>query len=276
MQALSALRMSKASTLRSNAPLSDDQIIRVAPSIMAEEKHSSRGDRYGFIPTLSVLNGLRGEGFQPYEVRQTRVRDESKREHTKHMIRMRHPDALKTKDGFGEIILLNSHDGSSSFHLMSGFFRLVCANGMIAGDICEAIKVRHTGNVVDNVIEGSFKVIDGMQDVSDAIETYSSIDLNNEEAKIFAHAALSLRYDEGKAPVEPIQIIQPRRFEDRKPDLWTTFNRVQENLIRGGVPGVSATGRRMRTREVGGVTENVKLNKALWTLADQMAALKTA
>jgi hypothetical protein len=52
------------------------------------------------------------------------------------------------------------------------------------------------------------------------------------------------------------------------------FNRVQENLIKGGVAGRAATGRRTTTRAVGGVTENVKLNKALWTLADSMAALK--
>ena len=45
-------------------------------------------------------------------------------------------------------------------------------------------------------------------------------------------------------------------------------------MIRGGVRGRSATGRRVSTREVGGVSENVKLNKALWTLADSMAALK--
>jgi hypothetical protein len=61
---------------------------------------------------------------------------------------------------------------------------------------------------------------------------------------------------------------------DYKDDLWTTFNRVQENLINGGVRGRSATGRRMSTRAVGGVNENVKLNKALWSLADGLAQLK--
>ena len=49
------------------------------------------------------------------------------------------------------------------------------------------------------------------------------------------------------------------------------FKKINEE---GGVTGRSATGRRMTTRAVGGVTENVKLNKALWTLADTMAALK--
>jgi len=58
------------------------------------------------------------------------------------------------------------------------------------------------------------------------------------------------------------------------PDLWTTFNTVQENLIRGGLRGRTAKGNRTSTRAVKGVSENVRLNKALWTLAEKMAQLK--
>lgn len=64
-----------------------------------------------------------------------------------------------------------------------------------------------------------------------------------------------------------------RRFEDRDPSLWTTFNVVQENLIRGGLKGVGSTGRNMTTRAVASVHENVKLNKALWNLTQKMAEL---
>ena len=56
--------------------------------------------------------------------------------------------------------------------------------------------------------------------------------------------------------------------------LFRSFNRVQENIIKGGVRGRSTTGRRLSTRAVGGVNENVKLNRALWTLADGLAGLK--
>ena len=64
--------------------------------------------------------------------------------------------------------------------------------------------------------------------------------------------------------------------EDSGNDLWTTFNRIQENMIKGGMSGRSKSGRRSTTREVNGVTENVKLNRALWTLADEFAKLKQA
>src|SRR5690606_25723165 len=76
--------------LRSDHPLSDDQIRAVVPSIFAAEAHHSRSRRYSYIPTAAVLAELRREGFQPFMVCQTRVRQEGRREHTKHMLRLRH------------------------------------------------------------------------------------------------------------------------------------------------------------------------------------------
>ncbi len=51
--------------VRSNSPLTDDEIARVAPSIFAVEAHDSRSDRYRYIPTLDVLTALRAEGSNP-------------------------------------------------------------------------------------------------------------------------------------------------------------------------------------------------------------------
>jgi len=99
---------------RSASPLSDDQIRTVSPSIFAIDKHNSRSGRYTYIPSIDVLNGLRHEGFQPFMVCQTRVRDEGKREHTKHMIRLRHAGDIGNTEA-NEIVLLNSHNGSGKF-----------------------------------------------------------------------------------------------------------------------------------------------------------------
>lgn len=266
-------RSSNQSAFRSTSPLSNDQIARYAPSVLAQEAHESRGERYTFIPTIEVLDGLRREGFQPFEVRQTRVRDQSKREHTKHLVRLRHESSITSVEEVPEIILLNSHDGSSSYQLLSGFFRFVCSNGLIAGDVCNDIRVRHSGNVVDDVIEGAVRVLDNVEEIAGRIDTYKSITLAPEEATVFANAALQLRWDD-KAPVQAEQVLRTRRWADNKADLWTTFNRVQENLLKGGLSARTTTGRRTSTRAVGGVNENVKLNRALWSLADGLAQLK--
>lgn len=69
--------------LRSETPLAEDQMRQAAPSIFAEGKHSSRSDRYTYIPTIEVLRGLRNEGFQPFMVAQGASRIEGKAEYTK-------------------------------------------------------------------------------------------------------------------------------------------------------------------------------------------------
>ncbi|WP_141040469.1 DUF932 domain-containing protein, partial [Escherichia coli] len=80
-----------------------------------------------------VLNGLRDNGFHQFMVCQTRVRNLDKREHTKHMIRLRHAGQINGTEA-KEIILLNSHDGSSSYQMLAGVFRFVCHNGLVCGD----------------------------------------------------------------------------------------------------------------------------------------------
>ncbi len=114
---------SRSPSLRSDYPLTDDQIHRVAPSIFADAPHESRSQRYAYIPTAAVLAELRKEGFQPFMVTQTRVRDEGKREHTKHMLRLRHASQINGAEA-NEIVLLNSHDGTSSYQMLAGMFRL--------------------------------------------------------------------------------------------------------------------------------------------------------
>ncbi|HCL2594128.1 TPA: DUF945 domain-containing protein, partial [Pseudomonas aeruginosa C40A] len=249
--------------LRSDYPLSDDQIHRVAPSIFADAPHESRSQRYAYIPTAAVLTELRKEGFQPFMATQTRVRDEGKREHTKHMIRLRHASQINGAEA-NEIVLLNSHDGTSSYQMLAGMFRFVCSNGLVCGDTVADVRVPHKGDVAGHVIEGAYQVLSGFERVKENREAMRAITLDDGEAEVFARAALALKYDDPNkpAPVTESQILMPRRFDDRRPDLWSVFNRTQENLTKGGLHGRSANGRRQRTRPVQGIDSDVRLNRA--------------
>ena len=158
-----ASRFCRGSTVaRADRALSNDEIRAAAPSIFADAAHESRSARYTYIPTIDVLDGLRREGFAPFMACQTRVRSEGKREHTKHMLRLRHAEQITGKEA-NEIILLNSHDGTSSYQMLAGMFRFVCQNGLVCGEISSDIRVRHNGNVVGEVIEGAFKVLDSFE-----------------------------------------------------------------------------------------------------------------
>jgi len=66
----------------------------------------------------------------------------------------------KVGDVFPEVVLLNSPDGTSAYQLMAGTFRLVCLNGMVVADRdFGTIKVPHKGDIVNQVIEGSYTVL---------------------------------------------------------------------------------------------------------------------
>jgi hypothetical protein len=274
-----ATRFSAPTQYLAERPLTDDQIRAVAPSIFATDAHHSRSDRYTFVPTVDVLAGLRREGFQPFMVGQSRTRVADKREFTKHMIRLRHESQINAGEA-NEIILINSHDGTSSYQMLAGMFRFVCMNGLVCGDISSDIRVRHKGNIVDDVIEGAFTVVDNFREVEEKRDTMKAITLNPQEQRVLATAALHTKYEPdertGAFPIQEAQILRPRRWEDDSADLWSTFNRLQENLIKGGIRGRATTGRRTTSREVTGIDQNVKINKALWTLAEGMAQLKAA
>ncbi|AJA17328.1 TPA: DUF932 domain-containing protein [Stenotrophomonas maltophilia] len=267
---------SRSPVLRSDSPLSDEQIHRVAPSIFAEAPHESRSQRYAYIPTATVLTELRKEGFQPFMVTQTRTRHEDRRDYTKHMIRLRHASQINARGEANEIILLNSHDGTSSYQMLAGMFRFVCSNGLVCGDTVADVRVPHKGDVAGQVIEGAYQVLHGFDRALESRESMQAITLDEGEAEVFARAALSLKYDDPDkpAPITESQILMPRRFDDRRPDLWSVFNRTQENLTKGGLHGRSANGRRQQTRPVQGIDSDIRLNRALWLLADGLRQLK--
>jgi hypothetical protein len=278
-------RMGGAGIITMDKPLDNDQLFRLAPSIFAVEKHESRSERYTYIPTIEVVEGLRKEGFFPFAVAQGKSRIEGKAEFTKHLMRFRKLDGI-TRTESNEIVLINSHDGTSSYRMLSGIIRHICSNGMITGDIVEDIRVLHKGNIVDNVVNGAFRIMDEFDLANESMERMKQIPMSVKEQEIFAKASLALKYDkdeieegqwrESSAPILPAQLLAVKRQEDRSSDLWTKFNVVQENLIRGGQHGRSASGRRATTRAVNSIDGNVKLNKALWILADEMARIKAS
>ncbi len=73
---------------------------------------------------------------------QTRVRHDDRRDYTKHMLRLRHASQINGAEA-NEIVLLNSHDGTSSYQMLAGMFRFVCSNGLVCGDTVADVRVPH-------------------------------------------------------------------------------------------------------------------------------------
>ena len=179
----------------------------------------------------------------------------------------------RTKSG-PKSFLLNSHDKSSAYQLHCGLFRLVCLNGMVVSDGTFArISIKHSGFNPDSVIEASFDVLEAVPQIMDKVKLFQDRILTDAERLALATGAATYRWeDPNKAPVNPSMLLNPRRYGDGAKDLWTTLNTVQENIIRGGQRDYSRRrpdGSRMpKSRAIKGIDEDMKLNKALWQMAE--------
>ncbi|MBS3892781.1 DUF932 domain-containing protein [Serratia marcescens] len=264
-----ASRFGRINQIRRDRPLTHEELMQVVPSVFGEDKHASRSEKYTYIPTITLLENLQREGFQPFFACQSRVRDPDRREHTKHMLRLRRAGQINDQQ-VPEIIILNSHGGESSFQLLPGIFRSVCTNSLVCGQSFGEIRVPHRGNVVEKVIEGAYEVLGVFDRVEEERDAMQSLLLPPPAQQAFARAALTYRFGEEHQPVTASQILTPRRYEDRQDDLWSVFNRCQENLLKGGLPGRTAKGKRSHTRAVKGIDGDVKLNRALWVMAEEL------
>ncbi|MBA3039336.1 MAG: DUF945 domain-containing protein [Alphaproteobacteria bacterium] len=259
--------------------LDNEALFRHVPSIFASAPHDSRSHRYVYVPTVDIVEQLRREGWFPFFAVQAVPRDGDRHGHAKHMLRMRRDDGMDRPEA-AEVIIVNSHDGTSAYQMFAGMLRFVCTNSMIAGERFEEVRVSHKGGIEDRIIEGVHTVAKDFPRLIDAAEGMKETRLSRDEQKVLATASLIARYGEEKSPLRADQIVTPRRPEDVGQSLWTTFNVIQENLIRGGLPARRQTAdgnvRRSRTRPINAIGQNVGLNRALWTLAEEMQRLKSA
>jgi len=217
--------------------LADDQIRAIAPSVCAIAPQADVSERYAFVPTAQVVSRLREAGWSPVEVSQQLVRLDDRRGFQKHMLRFQRRDVQAVVGEYTpDLVLVNSHDRSSAYQLQAGLFRFVCGNGMIVSDATfERVSIRHSGFTPDEVIDASFKLLDGIPAITARVDAFKQRQLNSTEIAAFAEAALRLRFeDTDKAPINPHKLLDCRRHEDAGNDLWHVFNRVQEHLIRGG------------------------------------------
>jgi hypothetical protein len=263
---------------------------KIMPAIFAEYPHESRSDRYVYLSSADALQHLGENGFMPVECRVSGCRDEDRRNFVKHAVRLRPAGDLTPKHVGGtcfEVVMRNAHDGTASWQFSAGVFRFICLNGAVVSDHTVAdVRVRHQGDrqrQLDAVVEGAMEVLDQAPKVMEKVTEWQQIELRPDEQRIYAEEAHKLRFGDAEGRVEtaiePAQLLHARRPADAGPTLWQTFQRVQENAIRGGLSAISTDPRTRRTRHfstraIQSIDGDIKLNRALWALTEKMAALK--
>lgn len=253
--------------------LDDETIMRYAPSIFTPLKHPDLSRGYRHIPTSEVLDSMRENGFMPVQVSQSggKIADTIRGLFARHSVRFRQVENLDIQRGdiIPELLLLNSHDGTGSYVLAAGLFRIICTNGLVAGagNLFREV-VRHSGDkdMVTRVLAGSKKLIEATPALLARVDQMTEKVMNDNQRLTFAQAARRLA--PSTLTFDASELLTPRRPDDLGYDAWTVMNVIQENVIRGGIQGHDQRGSIRRTSSVGDVQRDTQINTALWDLAE--------
>jgi hypothetical protein len=245
------------------------QLEKMTPAAYATAPHEKLTERYAFVPTSAVIETMRRAGFNVVQAAQSRSRKQPA--FARHALRFRRVRSeVYVGEVVPEILILNSHDGTSAYHVRIALFRAICSNGMIVSDTAfPCWRVPHRGGAAAEVLEAALRLAQQFGEVGAVVERMRRIFLTEARRLSFASDALSIRYPNepvGQA-VSPTELLKARRPEDVGADLWRTFNVVQESLLQGGAPRLTATKRRVRMRGVRAIREDVRINSALWERA---------
>lgn len=255
--------------------LTRTQIEERAPSVYATEHDGERSDRYTFVSTDRVISEFNDIGWGVREAMQPRCR-KSDPLHSKHLLRFTpRADDLSFSDPRNpgnlvnpEILFFNSSNGSQRVKLMSGCFAMVCSNGMIVvvpgfEDLMETTSRKHQGFDANIIYAATQEMANNFEGFFNTVSEMTQHDLDGTSRMRFAREAAEIRFPD--VDVDAGRLLQTRRGADAGHDIWTTFNVIQENCIRGGFKLDKRT-----ARELTNIDALDRVNSGLWDVAESM------
>jgi hypothetical protein len=249
------------------------EINSILSPIDAAHAASTVSNRYNFISTRSLVDTLAEVGYTPALIKVQNVRKQERQGFQKHIIRFQHQNfpIRVGGDSVPQLILKNSHDGLSSTELSLGLWRLICSNGLATGKNIVRERVTHRAGTIEQVAAAALRLADYVPLLGEQVREFQSRILTDSEVKEFSTQALALRYDipgEDATYKERYEhetrlfyLNRRRRYEDQGTDLWSVFNRVQENLTKGRP--------RSGIRVLKAPDRDLEVNRGLWDLAHQ-------
>ena len=250
-----------------------DQIRDKAPSVFATEHDGLRSDRYTFVSSQKIMEGFDELGWGVVDAGQPFSR-KSDPLHNKHLLRFRPRDAEMSfldprggKEVFPEILSYNSSNGTSRWKLVSGAFSMVCSNGLtirVPGfeHIGQDMSRKHIGFDPQIAYGAVQSMSDSFGDFFGTVAEMTQHDLSDEQRLSMALEARDIRFD-GNDSIDPSLLLTLRRGEDSGRDIWTTYNVLQENCVRGGIKLAKRT-----SRDLQNIDALDRVNTQLWDAAE--------
>ncbi len=189
-----------------------------------------------------------------------------------HFIKMEHPDfVIKNSKGQAEAVatmnISNSCTGAKPMELDLGAYRQVCSNGLIAHTSYSNEKVPHTEKGQYSLQEILCDLGICTQGVMEEFNKLKEKQLSPKEMMNLATQAADARFGKGHR-IDVSQLLNVVREEDKGDDVWTVFNRIQENLTQ---PHRIIDNMGNMMSGVSDINEDTRINKELFELAHAYA-----
>lgn len=242
-------------------------------NILTQDRGLNVSEAYKVIQSQDLISALEAKGFKTEQVIKTRVKKAEKQGFQKHMIRMSHEKLAfrNVNDSRPEVVIVNSYDGSTSLQFKLGIFRLICSNGLVVGNNILDYRIRHVGEVTSKIADTLDIVASKLSMVDLQITQMKETKLNLEAQQNIIQAGLEALDFKQDRSIDLKSLLTTRRIEDAEENVWTFYNKIQENLIRFGIrySTTNEFGRTIfnRTRPVKAIDRQVKINQALYNAA---------
>lgn len=247
-----------------------EHAIRICPAIGATVPAEHVSTDYHFMPTGHFLKAFMDSGWEIATAKQINTRKRNPL-FAKHLISMQHPSFGFTNDELGSIRprlnIINSHDWSSRMQVLLGMFRLACTNGMvIETGWFTGLNVRHDADLGMTLDDITSRFTTESGKLIETSKRWRSIELSPDTRAEFLTGAGRIRW--GDAFTGGFRDLDhARRHSDIGNDLWNTFNRVQENLMRGG----GNFNGNYTARLIKNINAERNINTQLWNFADDLS-----
>ncbi len=186
-----------------------------------------------YIPTLDVINQLKGEGWIINGVSEERNR--KTRKITDNFVQLINPNFPMNFKFNGErealvsLTISNSTNGNKPLQMNMGTFRETCSNGAIAKQDVGEYNIKHDECGIYNLQKIISNLNKNCSILLNEFNLLKEKKMDKEMIKTFAKKAAKLRFIEDK-DINLDEILKIHRREDEGNDAWSVFNRVQENL----------------------------------------------
>jgi hypothetical protein len=221
--------------------------LELVSSANATAPMPSVSSKYSYINTKAIVSEVEQRGWSLIKQSQAHVRKPEKNGFQRHLLIFENEKYNDYLDGNligrNQLAIRNSHDVSSSLQMFIGHMRILCSNQIFAKNFgsegfYETIKHLGGEDRTNEAITKFENLVDRMNVWRSVLKQLSNTNMTEEQMYSFAEKSIELRFKGSPfiKDITPDMVLQSRRIEDGKNDAWTVFNRVQENIIKGGIP----------------------------------------